>query len=222
MLNEDRYRTRIGSISLILGPALMSVGDLMHPAESWNPGAQVAILSHHGGWYAAHLLLFVGFLLLVPGILTLADLASVRRPKAGYAARVLTMVSVGALSAVFVFEMLLGRVISGGADQRTAVMVLETFQSGPVFFAILPGLLSFFIGIGLVVTALVSPAGPLRWPALVLGLGAALILAEIILAQVLLSQIGNILILVAGIGFARSLSKHPTAASLPVEAVKTR
>jgi hypothetical protein len=206
MLNESRYGTRIGSISLILGPALMSIGDLVHPAESWNPAAQVAILSHHEGWYAAHLLLFVGWLLLVPGILTLADLTSSRRPKVGYAARVLTMVSVGALSAVFVFEMLLGRIISGGADQPTAVMVLETFQSGPVFLAILPGLLSFFIGIGLVVTALVFPAGPFRWPAVVLGAGAALILAEIALAQVLLSQIGNILILVAGVGFARSLS----------------
>jgi hypothetical protein len=40
------------------------------------------------------------------------------------------------------------------------------------------------------------------------GFGAALILGEIISAQVLLSQIGNILILVAGIGFARRLGSQ--------------
>jgi hypothetical protein len=42
-------------------------------------------------------------------------------------------------------------------------------------------------------------------PALGFALGAILIMGEIILAKVLLSQIGNIMILVAGTGFARSL-----------------
>jgi hypothetical protein len=67
------------------------------------------------------------------------------------------------------------------------------------------GLLAFFIGTALSVLALASAAGPFRWPALGFGLGASLILGEIILAQVLLSQIGNILILLAGIAFARPL-----------------
>jgi hypothetical protein len=40
---------------------------------------------------------------------------------------------------------------------------------------------------------------------LTFALGAILILGEIILAEVVLSQIGNILILVAGIGFASLL-----------------
>jgi hypothetical protein len=210
MPNEARYRTRIATVSLVLGPALMSVGDLMHPAESWSPGAQVAILSQqHMGWYAAHLLLFIGLLLFVPGILAITDRATSRRPRAGFVGRILMIASVGALSAVFVFEMLLGRIISEGADQPTAMTVLETFQSGPVFLAILPGLLSFFIGVALTVTALVSPPGPFRLPALALGLGAVLIMAEIVLAKVLLSQIGNLLILGAGVGFARALSKSP-------------
>jgi hypothetical protein len=40
----SRYRTVIGAASLIVAPALMSVGDLMHPHESWDPAAQVAIV----------------------------------------------------------------------------------------------------------------------------------------------------------------------------------
>jgi hypothetical protein len=69
------YRTVIGATSLIVGPALMSVGDLFHPAETHAAPGQVAILAQSASrWYAAHLLLFVGMLLLVPGILALGEI----------------------------------------------------------------------------------------------------------------------------------------------------
>ncbi len=201
-----RYRAVIGATSLIVGPALMSVGDLFHPPENWDSAAQVAILAASASrWYAAHLLLFVGMLLFVPGILALTNVVADRRPAAGYAARLLLLASVGALSAVFVFEMVLGRFVSQGADHAAAVALLDTFQSAAVFGALLPGLLAFFIGTALAVVPLASPAGPFRLPALGFALGAILIMGEIILAEVLLSQIGNITILVAGIAFARLL-----------------
>jgi len=87
------------------------------------------------------------------------------------------------------------------------------FQSPAVFAALVPGLLAFFVGTALAVFALASPAGPFRWPALALGLGALLIMGEIILAQVRLSQIGNIVMLIAGIGFARLLPRAPAGAA---------
>ena len=202
----SRYRTVIGAASLIVAPALMSVGDLMHPHESWDPMAQVAIVAESASrWYVAHLLLFVGMLVFVPGILALSEVVAKRRPAAAYAARVLLVASVGALSAVFVCEMLLGRFVSQGADRAAAVALFETFQSGAVLGALMPGLLAFFIGTALFVTPLASTTGPFRWPALCFALGAILIMGEIILAEVLLSQIGNVLILVAGIAFARLL-----------------
>ncbi len=202
----SRYRTVIGATSLIVGPALMSVGDLFHPAESWAAAAQVAILADSASrWYVAHLLLFVGMLLFIPGILALTRVVSNRRPVAGYVARLLMLASVGALSAIFVFEMVLGHFISAGAGQAAAIALLETFQSAAIFAALLPGLLAFFIGTAFAVVPLASTAGPFRLPALGFGLGAILIMGEIILAQVLLSQIGNIMMLVAGTGFAQSL-----------------
>jgi hypothetical protein len=144
-------------------------------------------------------------LLFVPGILALTELAGNRKPAAGYAGRLLLLASVGALSAVFVFEMLLGRFVLAGADPSTAVSLLQTFQAGGIFGALGPGLIAFFIGTALVVVPLLSATNGLRWPAVTLALGALLILGEIVLAEVLLSQIGNILILVAGSGFAAVL-----------------
>jgi hypothetical protein len=204
--STSRYRTVIGAASLIMAPAFMSVGDLMHPHESWDAAEQVAMVAESASrWYVAHLLLLVGMLLLVPGILALSELVAKRRPAFGYATRILFFVSVGALSAVFVSEMLLGRFVSQGADRAAAVALFQTFQSGAILGALMPGLLAFFVGTALFVTPLASTAGPFRWPALCFALGAALIMGEIILAQVLLSQIGNVLILVAGIAFARLL-----------------
>jgi hypothetical protein len=209
-----RYRTTIGAASLIVGPLLMSGGDLFHPQESWDMAAQIAIVADAPTrWYAAHLLLFVGLLLFVPGLLSLTSVVASRRPRTGYAARVLMIAAVGALSGVFVSEMMLGRFISDGADQPNAVALLRTFQSLTVFGALVPGLLAFFIGIGLAVSALVTPAGPFRLPALGFGLGALFILGEIVLAIVLLSQIGNLLMLGAGIATARVLLRNPDEAA---------
>lgn len=203
-MNSSRPRCRmIEAGSLIVAPALMSLGDLMHPPESWDSAVQVAIVAvATRRWYLAHLLLFVGILIFVPGVLVLTRTVACHRPALGYASRVLLLASVGALSAVFAFEMLLGSFVA--ADPRAAVALLQTFNSR-VLLVLLPGLLAFFVGAGLFVAPLASTAGPLRWPALCLGLGALLILGEIISAQVILSQIGNVLIFIAGIGFARVL-----------------
>jgi len=202
----SRYRTTIGATSLIVGPALMSIGDLFHPAEHPRAAAQVAIIVHSASrWYAAHLLLFAGLLLLVPGFLAITNVAMDRRPAAGYAARLLLLVGVGAFSAVIAFEMLLGRFISERNDQAAAAALLDTFQSPEIWMALVPGLLAFFIGIALAVVSLASAGDPFRWPALGYALGASLILGEIILSKVLLSQIGNIIMFVAGTAFARLL-----------------
>ena len=200
-----RYHTVIGAASLIVGPTLMSAGDLFHPPESWDSVAQVAIVvAAASRWYAAHLLLFIGILLFIPGILALTAVVADRRPAFGYAARVLMLAGVAALSAHLGFEMVLGRFVAGGADPTTAVALLETYM-GTVFPALAPGLLAFFVGTGLAVVPLASSSGPLRGPALVFALGTALILGEIISAQVLLSQIGNVLCLAGGVWFARAL-----------------
>ena len=205
----SRFRAQIGAASLIVAPALMSVGDLMHPPESWDVPAQVAIIAGAATrWYFAHLLLFV------PGILAVTKAVARYRPAFAYASRLLVLASVGALSAVFGFEMVEGA-FAARVDHAAAVALLETFNSR-VLVALAPGLLAFFVGTGLFVVPLASTEGPLRWPAISFGLGALLILAEIISAQVILSQIGNALILLGGIGFARVLRSEELASNADV------
>jgi len=168
-----------------------------------DAGDQAAIIIEHASrWYAAHLLLFIGLLVLIPGILALTSLMAERRPAVAYAARVLILLGTAVFSAVFIAEMLIGRYVSDGADLSAATELLETFQSGWVLGAVMAGVVAFMLGVAILAIPLVVTSRELRWPALGFATGALLIFAEIVTAQVLLSQIGNIVILAAGAGFA--------------------
>jgi hypothetical protein len=188
------YRTRIAAASLIAGPLLMTVGDLLHPQERMAPAEQIAILVDHASrWYTAHLLLFVGIVLFVPGLLALAALTAARRPALGYAARILVMMGTAALASIFVGEMLVGRFVLDGADPASATDLLESMFSGPLLAAVGPATLAFFVGTAAFAIPLMRTGTGMGWAAAMILIGVLLILAEILSAQVILSQIGNAL-----------------------------
>jgi hypothetical protein len=189
------YRTLIAAASLIVGPHLMTIGDLFHPEERMDTAQQIAILADHASrWYAAHLLLFIGMLLSIPGLLALASLTAQRNPAAGYAARILALIGAAAFAAIFVGEMLIGRFVADGADTAAATDLLDSMFSGPMVAAVMPGALAFFVGTAAFAIPLVMAGGKLRWIAVLYSIGVLLILGEILSAQVILSQIGNFLI----------------------------
>ena len=188
------FRTFIAAASLIAGPLLMAIGDLLHPEERMAPPEQIAILVDHASrWYTAHLLLFVGLLLFIPGLLALSALTGARQPAVGYAARILILVGTAAVASVFVGEMLLGRFVLDGADPAAATDLLESMFSGPILAAVGPAMLAFFLGTAAFAIPLMRTGGGLGWAAALILIGVFLVLAEILSAQVILSQIGNML-----------------------------
>ena len=193
------YRTRIAAASLVVGPLLMTIGDLFHPEERMDAAEQITILVNHASaWYTAHLLLFIGILLTIPGLLALASLTARRKPAVGYAARILVLIGVAAFAAIFVGEMLIGRFVTDGADAAAATALLDSMFSGPMVAAVMPAALAFFAGTAALAIPLVMAGGNLRLIAALYSIGALLILAEIISSQVVLSQIGNFLIFCGG------------------------
>lgn len=189
-----RYRTLIAAASLIAGPLLMTIGDLLHPAERMAPSEQIAILVDHASrWYTAHLLLFIGLMLFIPGLLALSALTGARKPVVGYAARILILMGAAGLASIFVAEMLVGRFVLDGADPAVATDLLESMFSGPMLVAVGPAMLAFFIGTAAFALPLMKTGSKVGWPAALILLGALLIFAEIVSAQVVLSKIGNVL-----------------------------
>jgi hypothetical protein len=205
------FRTLVAAASLFTGPLLMSIGDLLHPEERMGPSEQIAILIPQASrWYTAHLLLFIGMMLFIPGLLALSALAGARKPAVGYAARILILVGTAAISSVFVGEMLIGRFVLDGADPAAATDLLESMFSGPILAAVGPAMLAFFVGTAVFAVPLIRAGGGLRWAAATILIGVLLILAEILSAQVLLSQIGNVLAFL-GSATAAWLMLHGTA-----------
>ena len=189
----------------------MSIGDLLHPMERMAPAEQVAILVDHASrWFTAHLLLLIGMLLFIPGLLALAALTETRKPAAGYAARILMLVGTAAFASIFVGEMLVGRFVLDGADPAAATKLLESMFSGPMLAALGPAMLAFFIGTALFAIPLMRAGGSAGRAAGIILIGTLLILAEILSAQVLLSQIGNILAF-CGSAMAARLLLHGVA-----------
>ena len=205
------YRTLIAAASLIVGPLLMAIGDLMHPQERMAPAEQIAILVDHASrWYTAHLLLFAGMMLFIPGLLALAALTEARKPAVGYAARILVMVGTAAIASIFVAEMLVGRFVLDGADPATATDLLESMFSGPLLAAVGPAMLAFFVGTAAFAIPLMRTGSRVGWAAAIILLGAVLILAEILSAHVILSQIGNILAFCGSATAARLILRGTT------------
>lgn len=199
-------RRRFAAACLFAGPLLMAVGDLFHPAETGDAMAQTAIIIEHANrWYISHLLLFAGLVILVPGILGLTGLMAERKPAAAHAAQTLILIGMVAFSAIFVFEMLIARYIRFGADQAAAQALFESFSSIAILGVVAVAALGFFAGVG-IVTTVFAQEPQLRWPALLFGLGALLILTEIVTAQVLFSQIGNVVLFAGCAGFARHVA----------------
>jgi len=193
------YRTLIAAASLIAGPLLMTIGDLFHPEERMDTAEQIAIiLDHASHWYAAHLLLFIGILLSIPGLLALTSLTEELNPAAGHAARILVLIGAAAFAAIFVGEMLIGRFVADGADAATGKDLLDSMFSGPMAAAVGPAALAFFVGTAAFAIPLMMAGGKLRWVAALYSIGALLILGEILSAQVVLSQIGNAVIFCGG------------------------
>jgi hypothetical protein len=191
------YRTLISAVSLVAGPLIMSIGDLLHPEERMAPTEQMAILvADASRWYTAHLLLFIGMMLFIPGLLALAALTEARKPAVGYAARILVLIGTAAISSVFVGEMLIGRFVLDGADPAAATDLLESMFSGPLLAAVGPAMLAFFVGTTAFAIPLMRTGGSLGRAAATILIGALFVLAEILSAQVVLSQIGNVLVFV--------------------------
>jgi hypothetical protein len=188
------YRTLIAAASLVVGPLLMAIGDLLHPDERMAASEQIAILADHASrWYTAHALLFVGMMLFIPGLLALAALTEARRPALGYLARILMLAGTAAFASIFVAEMLVGRFVLDGGDRVAATALLESMFSGPMLAVVGPAMLAFFLGTAAFAVPLMRLGGTLGRAAAVILLGVLCILAEIVSARVTFSQIGNLL-----------------------------
>jgi hypothetical protein len=187
------------SVSLVVGPLLMSIGDLLHPEERMSPVEQIAIVVDHASrWYTAHLLLFFGLMLLIPGLLGLTTLTAMLKPVVGYAARVLIMIGAAGMASIVTGEMLASRLVLDGVGNAAPISLWTNLFMGPVAAAVGPALLAFFVGTFMSAIPLLRGSERLRWPVALVVVGVLFVLVEVLTSRVLFSKIGNVVVLCGG------------------------
>ena len=204
------------SASLVVGPLLMSIGDLLHPEERMLPAEQIAIVVDQASrWYTAHLLLYLGMLLFIPGIFGLSNLTARLKPLQGYIARILMMIGAAGFASIITGEMLASRLVLDGVGNAAPISLWTNLFMGPVAVAVGPALLAFFVGIFMFATPLLRGSERLRRPVALIVIGALFVLAEILTARVLFSQIGNIVALFGSTEAAWLIARDKTDGSEP-------
>jgi hypothetical protein len=194
----------------------MSIGDLLHPEERMLPAEQIAIVVDHASrWYTAHLLLYVGMLLFIPGFLGLSSLTARLKPVQGYVARILMMIGTAGFASIITGEMLASRLVLDGVGNAAPISLWTNLFMGPVAVAVGPALLAFFVGTLMFAIPLLRGSERLRRPVALMVIGALLVLAEILTARVLLSQIGNVVVLLGSAEAAWLIARDQTDGSEP-------
>jgi hypothetical protein len=200
--------------SLVLGPLLMSIGDLLHPEERMLPAEQIAIVVDHASrWYTAHVLLYVGMLLFIPGFLALSTLTARLKPVQGYVARILMMIGTAGFASIITGEMLASRLVLDGVGNAAPISLWTNLFMGPVGAVVGPALIAFFVGTFMFAIPLLRGSERLRRPVALIVIGALFVLAEILTARVLFSQIGNVVVLFGSAEAAWLIARDPTDGS---------
>ena len=167
----------------------------------------------HSRWYTAHLLLYVGMLLFIPGFLGLSALTARLKPVQGYVARILLMIGTAGFASIITGEMLASRLVLDGVGNSAAISLWTNLFMGPVVAAVGPALLAFFVGTFMFAIPLLRGSERLRRPVALIVIGALFVLAEILTARVLFSQIGNVVVLLGSAEAAWLIARDPTDGS---------
>ena len=146
--SEGLLKTVCGSC-LVLAPALLLVGGLLHPEETTDAVRQFEIIAGNlGRWEVAHWIISVSMLLMMGAVVGLAHLLHDHRPSEGIIGAAVTMIGVMALFAVATSEAAIIPQLAR-PDPVEAVEIFERiYESGARWVLLIPVML---LPLGLIV-----------------------------------------------------------------------
>lgn len=152
----ERVRRMLLGGSLIVGPALIAVGGLLEPAVDWDdPTAVVSTAVEQSGlWQVNHLLMFLGFMLLIPAAIAAGEIVRRRHPGLALAAVILTGASAVMICSVVINDFTLAAVTADQIETVAAYYAQTEDMAGlapliPLFFAGIAGILLLAVGLWL-------------------------------------------------------------------------
>jgi hypothetical protein len=169
--DSSRFSRRVAGGGMILGPIVIVLAEVLHARLQTDPAGQfAAVADNTGRWYAAHALILLALVLLVPAFVGVVDLARRSRPLLAHVALLVFIPGLIALTAVVGMELVLWQMAQPEANRAEMISLLERLNGSqgiePLFAVALLFPFAWLLGgLGLHL----SRAAPL-WAAAAIGL----------------------------------------------------
>jgi hypothetical protein len=152
------FRRTVLAICLVASPALLTVGDLLHPDAVADPATQLEIIARHRDAYVvAHVLIYVGVVLLIPAALGIATVLEQRRPGSAWttAGVALTIIGAVALAGVSVLEQVRALMVDVNGDRAVlAALDAKTLEAVPLLATVHVPTVGLTVGLLILAVAL--------------------------------------------------------------------
>ena len=172
----DRSRTGALRLAIVGAPLLLGAGLVIHPKEVTGEAEQLGIVTRHASaWGTAHLLIYLGSVLMVAAIIGLVRLADRHDARGAGIAGAVAGFGAVALAATAAIEMVTRHLAEAGGDATTRAAVFHSFEkAGDLGLAVF--LPEFALSIGLIGLAVVlwRSHALTGWAALAIGAGGVL------------------------------------------------
>ncbi len=197
--------------ALVAAPLLMVAGSAIHPAESADGAAQLAIVSEQSTrWAISHDLLALGAIIMVGAVFALGQILHTTGPRTARIGTALGVLGCGGLLGLFALEGFGAHALIGLNDPAAAGAALDRLADeamasfAPV--SLLLTLALMIMGVGLLRGRFVPV-----WAAAALVTGAAALMAGVVSEIGVVAATGQIVMTVAMIGIAQRVHCAPSA-----------
>lgn len=171
------FPKRLAGLCLLVAPALLLVGELLHPRMQTNASDQYHVLQDLAGrQYASHLIFVISVITFVPALLGLMHLTS-RRPIASQVGLTLGVIGTGALAAFAGAELVTWQAaVAPEADAPAMIALLERVSTSPGFLPLFVGSAAFPLAFVVSAFALRRTGEISLWEAILMGVAPLVLL----------------------------------------------
>ncbi|MGH2838878.1 MAG: hypothetical protein ACRDJY_11115 [Thermoleophilaceae bacterium] len=198
--DSHHFRKTVAGVCMIGAPLLFVIGMIIHPESKSNVGDQLAVAAANmDEWYAAHLIVAISLVLLVPAVLGLMHMLREREVAYGHLGGGLAMVGLLAITGIVAMEGFVGWQAAAAspadAPAMTALFERVTETTGVVlpFFVMS---YAFTVGMLFLAAGLYRARAVQSWTAAMLGIGAIVLAVGLSMPDDVVTIIGSGVLLV--------------------------
>ena len=194
--DTHHFRKVLAGCAMVLAPAVLLVGTILHPATPAGESARVGAIATDGGlWMAAHLVLLAAVVLALPAVLGLMHMLRERMAAYGHIGGALALLGLLAFLGLVAIELVVGQMAMSG-PRGGAVALLGTIGgSAAITVPFVWGTLAFALGMIVLGLGLYEARAVEWWQALGLALAGVALVIGPLLASNVIAIVGALLLL---------------------------